>query len=168
MKTPTNNCHNFERPVPTLIDALSRILGRVTEGVDPLKPANQLKPTLPQPVADALGQAMSNNNADRFETVEEFWHVLQDSVTQKFPGVTAIDQTQSTPPHQAIEDRNTQSLPKVQRASHAHVRALLRVIAILLSIGALAVAFFLVSQRLYRPSSLLSGCSPSLTRCTAA
>ena len=126
----------------TPIDALSRVLGSVTEGVDPLKPVNQLKPTLPQSVADALGQAMSINNADRFETVEEFWHVLQDSVTQKLPNAPAIDQAQSTPPHQAIADRNTQSLPKVQRVPHAHSRVPLRVISIVLIILALAVAFF--------------------------
>jgi serine/threonine protein kinase len=126
----------------TPIDALSRVLASVTEGADPLKPANQVKPTLPQSVADALGQAMSINNADRFETVEVFWHVLQDSVTQKLPGVIAIDQTQSTPPTQAIEDRHTQSLPQVQRASHAHSRVLLRVIAIFLIILALATACF--------------------------
>ena len=126
----------------TPIDALSRVLGSVTEGADPLKPANQLKPTIPQSVADALQQAMSNSSAERFETVEEFWHVLQDSVTQKIPRATSIDLTQSTPPKQAIEDRNTQSLPIVQRASHAHSRVLLRVIAVLLVLVALAIAFF--------------------------
>ncbi len=126
----------------TPIDALSRVLGSVTEGVDPLKPANQIKPTLPQSVADTLQQAMSNTSADRFETVEEFWHVLQDSVTQKIPRVPSIDQTQSTPPTQALADRNTQSLPKMPRASHAHSRVLLRVIAIVLIIVGLAVAIF--------------------------
>jgi eukaryotic-like serine/threonine-protein kinase len=41
------------------IDALSRFLVSVTEGVDPLLPAQQLKSTVPQHVADALQQAMS-------------------------------------------------------------------------------------------------------------
>jgi hypothetical protein len=85
---------------------------------------------------------MSINNADRFETVEVFWHVLQDSVTQKLPTATAIDQTQSTPPTQAIEDRHTQSMPKVQYVSHAHSPVPLRVISILLIILALAAACF--------------------------
>jgi serine/threonine protein kinase len=126
----------------TPIDALSRVLASVTEGTDPLKPANQLKPTIPQPVADALQQAMSNSSTDRFETVEEFWHVLQVSVTQKIPSAPSMHLIESTPAEQAIEDRNTQSLPSVRRASHAHSGVLLRVIVILLFILALAGAIF--------------------------
>jgi serine/threonine protein kinase len=126
----------------TPIDALSRVLVSVTEGVDPLKPANQIKPTIPQSVSDALQQAMSNSSADRFETLEEFWQALQDSVTQKIPRATTINLTQTTPSEKAFEERSTQSLPKVQRASHAHSRVLLRVIVILLIILALAAACF--------------------------
>ena len=126
----------------TPVDALSRVLGSVTEGVDPLKPANQLKPTISQPVAHALQQAMSINSTDRFETVEEFWQVLQDSVTQKIPRATSIDLAPSPPPKESIEDRITQSVPVMQPASSTHSRIPLRVIAVLLGIIALAAAFF--------------------------
>src|SRR5713226_2759496 len=79
------------------IDALSRVLGSVSEGVDPLKPAHLLQPTVPLAVAEALQRAMSISSADRFETVEEFWQVLQADRTQQRAAPTPVDLTQPTP-----------------------------------------------------------------------
>jgi len=60
--------------------------------VDPLKPANLLRREVPAAVAEALQRAMSLSSADRFETVEEFWQVLQAHTTDKqveIPRVTS-------------------------------------------------------------------------------
>src|SRR5260370_17675191 len=76
------------------LDALSRVLGSMSAGVDPLKPAHLLEPTVPLAVAEALGRAMSISSADRFETVEEFWQVLQNNVTQQIPLASSLDLSQ--------------------------------------------------------------------------
>ncbi|HEY5005533.1 MAG TPA: protein kinase [Ktedonobacteraceae bacterium] len=43
---------------------------------DPLEPAVQLVPSIPQPVSNAIQKAMAINSADRFASVEEFWQEL--------------------------------------------------------------------------------------------
>jgi serine/threonine protein kinase len=126
----------------TPIDALSRVLGSMSEGVDPLKPANLLQPTVPPAVAETLGRAMSISSADRFETVEEFWQAFTADSTQQIPRTTAIDLYRSSPPQQDIEDSDTQSLRKVQLAPHAKKRDALRIFACILVILALGLAFF--------------------------
>ncbi len=86
------------------IDAPSRVVGSLSAGVDPLTPANLLKPTVSLAVAQALQRAMSIKIADRFETVEEFWQVLLAQVTQQRPHAASIDLSQPSAPEQGIED----------------------------------------------------------------
>jgi len=81
-------------------DALYRVARRSSTGVDPLKPANLLRREVPAAVAEALQRAMSLSSADRFETVEEFWQVLQAHTTDKqveIPRVTSVDAYQPLP-----------------------------------------------------------------------
>ena len=124
------------------IDALSRVLGSMNGGVDPLKPANQLNPTVPLAVAGALQQAMSINMDDRFETVEEFWQVLQANVTQKIPHASSIDLSQSTVPLQVIQGGSTESLQKEQVAPQSQARKALPIFAGLLALLAIGFALF--------------------------
>ena len=124
------------------IDALSRVLGSVNTGVDPLKPANHLKPTVPPAVADALGQAMSISSADRFETVEEFWQVLQANVTQKIPRAGSIDLSGPTPPQQVNEGSGSESLQKEHVAAKSQTRKASRIFAGVLALLAIGVAIF--------------------------
>ena len=124
------------------IDALSRVLGSMGGGVDPLKPANQLNPTVPLAVAGALEKAMAIRSADRFETVEEFWQVLQANVTQKIPRASSIDLSQSTLPPQVIQGGSTESLHKEQIALQSQSRKALRIFAGLLAILAIGLAIF--------------------------
>ena len=124
------------------IDALSRVLGGVNTGVDPLKPANQLNPTVPPAVADALGQAMSIRSADRFETVEEFWQVLQANVTQKIPLVSSIDLSGPTLPQQGMQSGSIGSLQKEQVAPQSQTRKTLRIFAGVLALLAIGGAIF--------------------------
>ena len=81
-------------------DALYRVARRRSTGVDPLKPANLLRREVPAAVAEALQRAMSLSSADRFETVEEFWQVLQAHTTDKqveIPRVTSVVAYQPLP-----------------------------------------------------------------------
>jgi serine/threonine protein kinase len=123
------------------LDALSRVLGSMSAGVDPLKPANLVQPTVPPAVAEALGRAMAISSADRFETVEEFWQAFTANSTQQIPRTTVIDLYRPSP-QQDIEDSDTQSLRKVQLAPHAKKRDALRIFAGILVILALGLAFF--------------------------
>ena len=124
------------------IDALSRVLGGVNTGVDPLKPANLLQPTVPPAVAEALGRAMSISSADRFETVEEFWQVLQANVTQKIPLVSSIDLSGPTLPQQGMQSGSMWSLQKEQVAPQSQTRKTLRIFAGVLALLAIGGAIF--------------------------
>ncbi len=104
------------------LDALSRVLGSVSEGVDPLKPANLLQPTVPLAVAEALQRAMSIRSADRFETVGEFWQVFMAHRTQQIAATTPVDLTQPSPSTQVYQDSATESLQEEQCAAHAKTR----------------------------------------------
>ncbi len=109
------------------IDALSRVARSGSNGVDPLKPANLLKPTVPPVVANALQHAMSISSADRFETVEEFWQVLNASVTQKhiqMPHATPVD-THQPLPEQGTEPNSAASWQENQYAPRSKKRRVL-------------------------------------------
>jgi serine/threonine protein kinase len=124
------------------IDALSRVLGSVSAGVDPLKPAHLLQPTVPPAVAEALGQAMSISSADRFETVEEFWQVLQANVTQQRAAPTPVDLTQPTPATHVYQESAPASLQEEQVAAHAQTRNVVRICTGFLLLLAIGTAFF--------------------------
>jgi serine/threonine protein kinase len=124
------------------IDAPSRLLGRLNAGVDPLAPANLLKPTVPLAVAQALQRAMSINMADRFETVEAFWQVMLAHGTQQRPHAASRDLSHSSPPEQGIEDGGPESPQKEHMAPHAKKREALRILAGFLVIVAIGIAFF--------------------------
>jgi len=124
------------------IDALSRVLGSVSEGVDPLKPAHLLQPTVPLAVAEALQRAMSISSADRFETVEEFWQVFMADRTQQRAAPTPVDLTQPTPATHVSQESAPESLQEEQVATHAKTRKALRIFAGLLAILAIGLAIF--------------------------
>ena len=124
------------------LDALSRVLGSVSAGVDPLKPAHLLQPTVPLAVAEALGRAMSISSADRFETVEEFWQVFMSHRTQQIAAPTPVDLTQPTPATHVSQESAPESLQEEQVATHAKTRKALRIFAGLLAILAIGLAIF--------------------------
>jgi len=124
------------------IDAPSRVVGSLSAGVDPLTPANLLKPTVSLAVAQALQRAMSIKIADRFETVEEFWQVLLAQVTQQRPHAASIDLSQPSAPEQGIEDNGPESLQQEQSAPHAKKREAFRMLAGFLVILAMGLALF--------------------------
>ena len=82
------------------VDAISRATRRIDKGVDPLKSANLLESTIPTVVDQALQRAMSISSADRFESIEEFWQVLNAYTTEQqvlIPRVTSADTPQPLP-----------------------------------------------------------------------
>jgi len=58
------------------VDAFYRMTNMGDRGLDPLEPVNQLVPSIPAPVAEAIQRAMAMRMDDRFPTVEEFWQAL--------------------------------------------------------------------------------------------
>jgi serine/threonine protein kinase len=127
----------------TPIDALSRVAGRLSAGGDPLKPANLLNPAVPLAVAQALQRAMAIRSADRFETVEQFWHVLPAYGSQRKSHATSIDLSPPSPPaEQVIEDSDTESLQRGHFTPHPKKRVAFRTFAGLLVLLAMAIAVF--------------------------
>jgi serine/threonine protein kinase len=124
------------------LDALSRVLGSVRAGVDPLKPAHLLQPTVPLAVAEALGRAMSISSADRFETVEECWQVLQANVTQQRAAPTPVDLTQPSPATHVYQESAPESLQEEQGAAHAQTRNVVRSCTGFLLLLAIGTAYF--------------------------
>jgi hypothetical protein len=111
-------------------------------GVDPLAPANLLKPSVPLAVAQALQRALSINMADRFETVEQFWQVMLAHGTQQIPRIPSRDLSHPSPPGPASEDSGPESLQQEHMAPHAKKREALRNLAGFLVIVAIGIAFF--------------------------
>ena len=58
------------------VDAFYRMTNMGDRGLDPLEPVNELVPSIPAPVAEAIQRAMAMRMDDRFPTVEEFWQAL--------------------------------------------------------------------------------------------
>ncbi len=59
------------------IDSLYRITRLSGKRPDPLELANEIVPTIPVPIAEALQRAMAVNSNDRFASVKEFWEILR-------------------------------------------------------------------------------------------
>jgi serine/threonine protein kinase len=55
------------------------------EGTDPLKPADEVVPAVPTPVAQVIHHAISLNADDRFASVEQLWAGLQSQVKELAP-----------------------------------------------------------------------------------
>jgi serine/threonine protein kinase len=99
------------------IDAPTRVVNVVSTGVDPLRPANQLKPAIPLVVGEALQRAMAIKVADRFKTVDEFWQKLASGWTSQVNTRQAPNTTQGNLPQtfslrQAIQDASTEPLAR--------------------------------------------------------
>ncbi|HLX40173.1 MAG TPA: serine/threonine-protein kinase [Ktedonobacteraceae bacterium] len=97
--TPRTDIYALGATIYTLLtgtvppDAITRVTEQKNE--DPLTPLIFLAPTLPLAVADTVQRAMSINSADRFATVEEFWHeLLEHAETSNTPGEQAKVQEQ--------------------------------------------------------------------------
>jgi serine/threonine protein kinase len=80
------------------IDAPSRIVEIVSKGVDPLKPTSMLNPAIPYTASEAIQRAMSIRDADRFETIEDFWQALVTPGPLQIPAAIPVDLPQQFSP----------------------------------------------------------------------
>ena len=64
----------------TPVESFQRMILLSEKESDPLERVDQLVPTISSNVADVIQRAMALRRTDRFETVEEFWHALQDAM----------------------------------------------------------------------------------------
>jgi eukaryotic-like serine/threonine-protein kinase len=87
------------------IDAPSRVMESLSSGVDPLQPANLLKPSVPPHIARTLQRAMAIRVDERFDSVEEFWQIFNSEDTQKLPRLSTSALSLAAAPTQAAQGR---------------------------------------------------------------
>ncbi|HCP74858.1 MAG TPA: hypothetical protein DIU08_09465, partial [Ktedonobacter sp.] len=87
--TPRTDIYGLGATLYTLLtgtippNAITRVTRSKSKGAnDPLSPAKLLVPAIPTTVDHALQRAMSISSADRFETVEQFWQLLNVYATE--------------------------------------------------------------------------------------
>lgn len=76
------------------IDSLYRITRLSGKRPDPLEPANEIVPTIPVPIAEALQKAMAVNSNDRFASVKELWEILRSYPIEEPTTDLAVEQIQ--------------------------------------------------------------------------
>ncbi len=99
-------------------DALYRSTQLDSTGIDLLKPVNEVVPTIPTFIAEAIQQAMALEDDHRFSSVEQFWEALwslaeyPSSVSGDMPSALSHP---SRVPRQAVVRPATISVPKQPR-----------------------------------------------------
>jgi len=92
-------------------DALHRMTILGAKGRDPLVPLDELLPTIPQRVAQAVQRAMSIQQSDRFASIEQFWHELDTNATSlEVPALVSGPLVQSS----ALAYRVVSEIPTVE------------------------------------------------------
>jgi serine/threonine protein kinase len=71
------------------VDAFFRLTQYLSKNSDPLAPAKQLVPAIPDHVSAALERALALENSERFATVKDFWKALQIDQLDTFPARAA-------------------------------------------------------------------------------
>lgn len=80
--TPRTDIYGLGATIYTLltgqvpVDSLQRMVQLSEKDTDPLKPMQQIVPTIPDAVAETIHRAMSVRRNARFASVEEFWQAL--------------------------------------------------------------------------------------------
>jgi serine/threonine protein kinase len=101
-------------------DALYRSTQLSNGEIDPLKPLNEVIPTIPTFMTEAIQRAMSINADERFLSLEQFWKALRSPGRQfSLKSSTGIPSNSSPSPiasKQAVERPAPASVPKQPRA----------------------------------------------------
>ncbi len=129
------------------LDAITRVTRRRSSGIDPLKSAHLLAPSIPTAVAQAIQRALSLSRDERFETVEQFWQELTVLPTQQpaqIPRFTSVNTSQHlTIPEQDMKSKMSTFWRHQRDVLHSRKgRVLLLLFLILLVTIAVGTAFF--------------------------
>lgn len=126
----------------TPVNAPFRVTEHWTTKVDPLKPANLLRPEIPAAAAQALQQAMAISAADRFETVAQFQQAFMMHGPQQAPYADTINKPGAFPPERILAGSDAQSWQKAQPAAVSKKGWTLRLSAVLLLLLAIGTGYF--------------------------
>lgn len=157
------------------IDAITRVTAN--KRIDPLEPAHLVAPDVPWAVAMAIERAMSISSADRFATVEEFWHEFTSHAPRQqvpAPDLAALVAPQSlTVPEQELKRIS----PRFLSAQRQHLRPrtskrhiLLLVLLALLLTTAIGTSLFWLNWQHDNPFTLpgiTHSAAPSTSHSTA-
>ena len=127
-------------------DSIIRITKIRTIGIDPLKSAHLLIPSVPPEIAQAIQRALSLKREDRFETVEQFWQelmVLPKQQPVQIPRVTTAAPPLPLTPLEPDSERTLFAFWRDPRnLLHASNRGILLLLPLLVVTIALGIVFF--------------------------
>lgn len=141
-------------------DAIERMTEIGNDKPDPLRPACELVPSIPQHISKAIEQAMSINMMHRFATVQEFWQALQGTPAQQLhisealnsiivsPSTSKISTTTGEPSSRPLQE---EQWPRSRSRKRSLLPAFLIFLALLI-IGGIGASFwgFTVFERNYQ------------------
>ena len=129
-------------------DAFYRMTNMGSGNGDPLEPVNQLNPSIPAHVSDAIQRAMNLNIEDRFPTAGQFWQALSALSVQPMTPMPAVHDPLTPAPvvsivaNSAPGSLTTQSQEAPERTRSRILLPLLLVILALGLLSGLAAAFW--------------------------
>jgi eukaryotic-like serine/threonine-protein kinase len=128
-------------------DAFYRMTQLGSKSIDPLQPVNHLVPSIPQPVANAIHQAMAIHSEDRLPTVEEFWRALNAFPSNVYAADQQLLASAMGPASAAVRapvgaNDNKVSFQKEQQRRSSRPGVVLLLLAALLIGAGVATAFF--------------------------
>jgi eukaryotic-like serine/threonine-protein kinase len=141
-------------------DALQRLTLLSNDMPDPLRPVNELVPSVPGHISKAIQRAMSINIAQRFATVQEFGQALQGGMGQQ-PHITdALNSIGATSP-QFTSKVEVLAAPysrgKSLSVRSSRKRLLLPALLVVLLVIGMAAGFWSLTGRGRNSSALLGG-----------
>ncbi|MDQ6643133.1 MAG: protein kinase, partial [Chloroflexota bacterium] len=131
-------------------DAFYRMTNIGSGNGDPLESANELNPSIPVHISDAIQRSMKLNIEERFPTAGQFWQALSASSVQPITPMPAVQDALTPAPvvpivaNSALSSLTTQTQPQ-EAPERNRRRVLLPLLLVILALGivsGLATAFW--------------------------
>jgi eukaryotic-like serine/threonine-protein kinase len=103
-------------------EAIERMTQISNEDIDPLKPANELVPTIPLHISQAIQRALSIKITQRFASVQEFWQVVQQGSEEQPSHSQALDKINISSAGPGIKKTEIAYSRKAQEKPHRSAR----------------------------------------------
>jgi len=119
-------------------DAIDRMTQISNGNSDPLKPVNELVPTIPLHVSRVIQQSMAIKMTLRFATVHEFWQALQHDSGQQPHISEALNSIVGSPSTPGTSGKTFSQQPQEKQLPDRHPRkrlSLLAILALLMIVG---------------------------------